>query len=414
MKIKYLLIPLFVAWASAPAWAAPTFSTWNSVESQVRPAEAGGKQAQINMFDQMNLTDLPRASSLTEYFQYSRNLNPNNNLYYLYNASFQSTQLTNSLGTILGRQSIVRGNYEGILDGATVRLSPGEHSFYLDAFGGFTRNVETGDFTMTPGIMAGVQGGWRPSNDTQLTLMTAYNQNNYRSAAWKTSGSQLIGLSGHTRLGETSQLKLYTNNVYDVAGQNVQLASVGAQWQITPLFSLAVNGSRYAANRKATQQTILSLYTSSAMWLGRFGLRYYVSPAIQLFANYDMTVAKNNGIKHYGNVVEGGADLDFRKINMNGQVLYRFLDSFGGQDQDVWLTLNQRPIKFLLLDLFTNFSKYKKITNNNGYATATGIGVSYEPQKWVSLRVGGEYLRNNIFKNDWRFDGTLVVKWDKM
>ncbi len=414
MNLKYLLIPLLIASASAPAWAAPTFSSSDSAESQVRPAESGGKQAQLNLFDKMELADLPRASSLTEYFQYSRNWNPGGNLYYLYNASFQSTQLTKSLGTILGRQSFVRGNTEGILDGATMRLSPGEHSFYLDAFGGFTRTVETGDFTMTPGIMAGVQGGWRPSNDTQLSIMTSYNQNSYRNDTWKTSGTQLIGLSGHTRLGETSQWKLYTNNVYDVAGNDIQLASAGAQWQITPLLSIAANGSRYASNRKTNQTTILSLYTSSAMWLGRFGVRYYISSAIQLFANYDMTVAKNNGIKHYGNVVEGGADLNFKKINLDGQFLYRFLDSFGGQDQDFWLTLNQRPVRFLVLDMFTNYSNYSKITNNNGYATASGVGVSYEPQKWVSLRVGGEYLRNNIFKNDWRFDGTLVVKWDKM
>lgn len=413
MMIRKILILSLILGTTATAYAAPTFSTWDSAESQVRPAEAGGKQAQLNLFNKTSLSDLPRDISITDYFQYSRNWNPKENLYYLYNASFQTTQLTHSLGTILGRQTIVRGNYEGIMDGATIRLSPGDHSFYLDGFGGFTRTVETGDFTMTPGLMAGLQGGWRPNNDTQLTVMTAYNQNSYRTDAWKTSGAQLVGASGHIRLGETSQWKLYTDNVYDIGGRDVQLASLGAQWQITPLLSLALNGSRYDSNRNSNQPTILSLFTSSAMWLGRFGLNYYVSSSIKLFANYDLTSAKNNGIRHTGNVAEGGADLDFRKINLSGQVLYRFLDSFGGQDQDFLLTLNQRPIRFLLLDLFTNFSKYKKITNDNGYATSNGIGVSYEPKKWVSLRLGGEYLHNNVFKNEWRFDGTLVVKWDQ-
>lgn len=413
VRLNYLVISLVLG-VTLPAWAAPTFSTWNSAETQVRQGEAGGKTAQVNLFDQMALENLPRDSSVTEYFQYTRDQNPNNNLYYLYNASFQSTALTKSLSTILGRQTIVRGTLEGILDGATLRLSPGDHAFYLDGFGGLTRNVETGQMTLTPGIMAGLQGGWRPNNDTQLTLMTAYTQNGYKNSAWKTSGTQLVGLSGHIRLGESRQWRLYTDNTYDIAGRIFPLASVGFQWQISPLWSFAANGSRYDVNRSSSQATITSTMTSSALWLGRFGLRYYVSSSVQLFANYDFTSTKNGGTRHYGNVAELGADLDFRKINLGGQFLYRFLDSFGGQDQDLWLTLNQRPIKVLVLDLFTNFSKYKKITNNNGYATATGIGATYEPNKWIALRVGGEYLRNNIFANDWRIDSSLIIHWDKM
>lgn len=402
---------LFIA---LPAWASPTFSTWESAETQVRQAEAGGKQAQVNLFSQMALENIPRDSSLTEYFQYTRNQNPSGNLYYLYNASFQSNALTPSLSTILGRQTIVRGTLEGILDGATFRLSPGDHAFYLDAFGGFVRNVETGQMNLTPGLMTGLQGGWRPNNDTQLTIMTAYTQNSYRQSAWNTSGTQLMGVSGHIRLGETKQFHLYTDNTYSIAGNVFPLASVGFQWQITPLLSFAANGSRYAVNRSSSQATIMSIMTDSAMWLGRFGLRYYISSGLQLFANYDFTSAKNGGTRHYGNVVEFGADMDFRKINLDGQFLYRFLDSFGGEDQDFWLTLNQRPTKVLVLDLFTNYSKYSKITNNNGYALATGVGVTYEPKKWIGLRVGGEYLRNNIFANDWRLDSSLVVQWGKM
>lgn len=399
---------------ASSAWAAPKFSTWDSAETQVRQAEAGGKQAQVNLFSQMALEDLPYNSSLTEYFQYTRNQNPNGNLYYLYNASFQAIDPTKSFNTILGRQTIVRGTLEGILDGATFRISPSDHAFYLDTFGGFVRNVETGQMNLTPGLMAGLQGGWRPNNDTQLTLMTAYTQNSYRQSAWKTSGTQLVGLSGHVKLGETKQFHLYTDNTYSVAGNVFPLASVGFQWQITPLLSFAANGSRYAVNRSSSQATIMSIMTDSAMWLGRFGLRYYISSGLQLFANYDFTSAKNGGTRHSGNVVEFGADMDFRKINLDGQFLYRFLDSFGGQDQDFWLTLNQRPIKVLVLDMFANYSKYSKITNNNGYAVATGVGVTYEPKKWVGLRVGGEYLRNNIFANDWRIDSSLVVQWGQM
>lgn len=413
MNLKHLIIPIFITCTAATAWATPTFSTWNSAESQVRQNQAGGKQAQLNLFDQTSLSDLPRDTELREYFQFSRNWNPDGNLYYLYDAALQSKKLTDSFSTILGRQTIVRGTLEGILDGATVRLSPGDHAFYLDAFGGFTRTVETGQFTYTPGIMAGVQGGWRPNNDTQLTLMTAYNQVSYKNSKWDTSGTQLVGLSGHIRLGETKQWRLYTDNTFDVAGKILPLASVGVAWQATPLLSFALNGSRYDVNRSSAQTTIQSLFTTSAMWLARFGATYYISSDIQLFANYDFQTSRNSG-RRYGSVVEGGVNMDFRKIKLGGQLLYRFLDSFGGQDNDVWLTLNQRPIKVLLLDCFANYSKYKKITNNNGYAVATGVGATYEPNKWVGLRVGGEFLRNNVFAQDWRFDGSLVLRWDKM
>lgn len=413
MSFRSLIIVLLIAGASASANAAPAFSTWNSAESQVRQSERGGKQAQLNLFDQSSLANLPRETEIRDYFQYSRNWNPGGNLYYLYDAALQSKKLTDSFSTILGRQTIVRGTLEGILDGATVRLSPGDHAFYLDAFGGLTRTVETGQMTYTPGLMAGVQGGWRPNNDTQLTVMTAYNQVSYKNSTWKTSGTQLVGLSGHIRLGETSQWRLYTDNTFDVAGQMFPLASVGATWQVTPLLSLALNGSRYDVNRNAAITTIQSLFTTSSLWLARFGATYYISSGIQLFANYDFQTSRNAGQRRYGSVVEGGVNMDFRKIKLGGQVLYRFLDSFGGQDNDVWLSLNQRPVKFLLLDCFANYSKYTKITNNNGYALATGVGATYEPRKWVGLRVGGEFMRNNIFAQDWRFDGSLVIKWDQ-
>lgn len=417
MRIPYrhLIASLvLIVGAAAPALAAPTFSTWNSAEFQLRRNESGQRQAQLNLFDQNTLSDLPRGTELKDYFQYSRNWNPGGNLYYLYDASLQSKELTNSLGMTLGRQTIARGTLEGILDGATLRLSPGDHAFYVDAFGGLTRTVETGQFTYTPGIMAGVQGGWRPNNDTQLTVMTAYNQVSYKNSAWNTSGTQLVGMSGHIRLGETKQLRLYTDNTFDVAGKILPLASVGMTWQVTPLLSLALNGSRYDVNRNAAQTTILSLFTTNALWLARFGATYYISSGIQLFANYDFQTSRNAGQRRYGSVVEGGVNVDVRKINLGGQLLYRFLDSFGGQDNDVWLTLNQRPWKFLIFDGFANYSKYKKITNNNGYAIATGLGVTYEPCKWVGLRVGGEFMRNNIFAKDWRVDSSLVVRWDKM
>lgn len=410
---RHLFIAFLIIGASASAQAAPEFSTWNSAESQVRQSERGGKQAQLNLFDQNTLSNLPRDTELKDYFQYSRNWNRDGNLYYLYDASLRSQELTPSLSTIVGRQTIVRGTLEGILDGATFRLSPGDHAFYLDAFGGFTRTVETGQMTATPGLMAGIQGGWRPNNDTQLTVMTAYNQLSYKSSKWDTSGTQLVGLSGHVRLGETGQWRLYTDNTFDVAGQIFPLASVGATWQVTPLLSLALNGSRYDVNRNSAQTTIQARFTTAAMWLVRFGATYYISSGLQLFANYDLQTTRNSG-RRYGNVIEGGMNMDFRKIKLGGQALYRFIDSFGGQDNDFWLTLNQRPAKILLLDCFANYSNYKKITNNNGYALATGVGVTYEPRKWMGLRVGGEFLRNNIFAQDWRFDGSLVIRWDKM
>jgi hypothetical protein len=399
---------------SASARSEPSFSTWNSAESQVRHSERGGRQAQFNLFDHSSLAGLPRSTELRDYFQYSRNWNPGGNLYYLYDASLQPRELTKSLSTILGRQTIVRGTLEGILDGATIRLSPGDHTFYVDAFGGLTRTVETGQFTYTPGIMAGLQGGWRPNNDTQLTVMTAYSQVSYKNSAWKTSGTQLLGLSGHIRLGETRQWRLYTDTTFDVAGRILPLASIGVAWQVTPLLSVALNGSRYDVNRNAAQTTIMSLFTTSSLWLARFGATYYISPDIQLFANYDFQTSRNAGQRRYGSVVEGGVDMNFRKVKLGGRALYRFIDSFGGQDNDIWLTLNQRPWEFLVFDGFANYSKYKKITNNNGYALATGVGVTYEPRKWVGLRVGGEFMRNNIFAQDWRIDSSLVIRWDKM
>jgi hypothetical protein len=166
-------------------------------------------------------------------------------------------------------------------------------------------------------------------------------------------------------------------------------------------------------NSHRTQQTVLSILTNeNGLWQGRVGIQYAVLDELTLFANYDFQRLKPSSAVKYGHVAEAGINFDLSDINLFGTVLYRFLDSYGGRASDVGLIVKYSPIKHLIFDEFTNYSKYTKITNDNGYAIATGIGLTYEPVRYVALRVGGEFDRNNLFARDWRVDSSLTLRWD--
>lgn len=416
---KILMMLIALSLLSGRAWATPAFYIENSTESEVRGRQSGGREAPLNNFTQFSLSELPRSLKFTGYGQFTHTFGQSNTSgYNLYNFEVSADKFTDIVGISAGRMTEVRGNFEGIVDGASLRLTPGNFGLAIDLYGGFTRQVELsnyGDFNATPGLLGGLQGAWRPNSDTSVTLGTSYLRYDYKTSGWNRNSTQLINLSASQRFGPTRTFQLFLNGTYDVAGKVVPVGTLGAMWQVTPLLTFTTSGNIYGANRQLVQPSILSLLIGNKnMWQGRFGARYSVIDELSLFANYDFQYLKAGTATKYGSVMEAGVDCNVRRINLTCMLMYQFLDSYGGQSNSVLLTIRQSPIKQIVIDQFTNYSKYKKVTGNNGYAVAVGLGASYTPVKYVALRIGGEFDRNNIFSRDWRIDGSLKIRWDNM
>lgn len=390
------------------AWAKPSLDVWNSIESQVRGSQSGGREAPVNEFNQLHMGELPGQGTADSYLQYSHEFGPDTDETDLYLLQYDGRSIAKNLGMIAGRQVVVRNNYEGTLDGVTLRYTA-DHGLLFDFVGGTSRYLEMGSFKPTPGLLTGGMVAWNPTPNSQWNLTTTYHRFNYKQAGWGTNSTQLISLSGSQKF---SGLQLYTDATFDTAASLFPEATVGAIWQITPTLSMQTTGAQYNTNHKQTQPTILSYFADGRLWQSRAGLRYSPKPYVSVFANYDWQALKAGGVRKYGNVVEVGVEGNVDAIQLFGRLVYRFLDSYGGRANDIYLTLHEQFMKKLWLDHFTNYSRYVKITNDNDYAIATGLVLSYAPTKVVTISAGGEYDRNEQFSKDLRLTTGLVVRWD--
>ncbi|MBI2346389.1 MAG: hypothetical protein HYV03_05820 [Deltaproteobacteria bacterium] len=395
------------------AWAGAGVSLWQRIESQVRGSQSGAREAPVNLFNQIAVTGLPRETRLDLYSQFTREFGPDTNDFHLYALSMDVAKIAPWLGMTAGRQTVIRANVEGLMDGASVRIAPGDHGLFFDLYGGFTRSVEMGDFRARPGLLTGGQVGWRPTADTSLAITSFYRRNDYQNRGWDTSATQVLGLTGSHRFGTGRTALVYVDATYDAAGKVLAAATVGGTWQATPRWMVSVSGNRYDTSRARTPTTILSLFTDDDLWQARAGVRYTPNTTVSVFANYDWQQLEAGGRTEYGHVAEGGCDWDWKKQALGGTIRYRLLDSYGGRAHDFLMTTRYDPWKTIGLDQFTNITKYAKVTNETDTAVAAGLGVAYHPRDWIDLRTGGEYLSNNHFSNDWRFTGSLALHWEK-
>ncbi|MBI2343757.1 MAG: hypothetical protein HYV02_05455 [Deltaproteobacteria bacterium] len=412
VRAHFLICSLMVLGMGRLADAKPTLNLWTSIESQVRGTQAGSREAPLELFQRVHATQLPGDGILDTYVQYERLIGPDTQDGNLYVAQYEAAHITKGFGMTLGRQVLARSTYEGLMDGATFRLMPSGGRWSFDLFGGVSRSAELGDFEGTHGLLTGATGRWTPGLSTAFSLTTLYRRDLLKNSAWKTNGTLLVALAGSQKIGTHRDAQIYLDATYDVAGKTVPVATLGMQWRPSGVFAVNLSGSRYDANRQRTQATIFSLFADDDMWQGRLGIEYTIAQAVTVFTNYDFQRMAVGGATQYGHVAEVGVECSLRKLPVDGTLLYRFIDSFGGRANDVMLALQVAPWDFLAFDALTNVTQYTKITNNNDTAIATALGATLFPTKAVALRVGGEYLRNDHFNREWRFAGNLTVNWD--
>ncbi len=408
-----LFFVLAVLWQGA-AVASPYVNLWHQIEAQMRGTQADTREIPLDVFQRLDVRELSKGWSLGGYAQYDHLFTqgePDEDQCNLYNLQFQTTHLTKRLGMTLGRQTAVRNDYEGLLDGATFRFAASE-KFHLDLFGGATSFVELGDFRGQHGLLAGSAAIWQPAPNTTFTLTSSYRRDNLTQKAWKTNDTVIVGIAGTQALGTSQDVLIYVDSAYDVAGRTATVGTVGLQWFASRKVALNVSGSRYDANRDRTRDTLLALYADDDLWQARFGLQYMPSHAVTLFSNYDWQQMEVGGRTRYGHVAEAGVDMELRKLRTEATLLYRFLDSFGGRAHDGLLVIDVTPWRFLGFETVANYTKYEKITNDNDTALMTGLTAVLMPTKVLTVRVGGEYLRNDFFQQEWRVLGQLTFDGD--
>lgn len=408
-QIIFIVIAIVGMMISGKTSAKPTLNIWNSIESQVQGSQTGSRSAPLNEFNKISLGNLPKQGSVDGYFQYSHQFGPGNNPSYFYLLQYDAKALTNSLGVTVGRQMAVRSNFEGILDGATVTTHLGK-GFSMDLTGGLSHYLEIANFEQ-PGIVSGGSVSWERAK-SRLLLTTIYRRLQYKSSGWGTNSTQLVSLTGSQQLGRTANL--YGDATYDTAAQIFSEATMGLTWQVHPNLSAQLTGAQYNANRKQTIPTILGLMVQDILWQVRSGLRFAPGNNWSLFVNYDWQAAKVGGRRKFAQVIDTGIDAHIPKLRLFGGLKYRFMDSYGGRVNDLYLNLRETLHKKWWLDHFTNFSTYTKITNSNGNAVATALLLTYAPVRGITVSAGGEFDHNAQFSQDWRLTTALQINWDVM
>lgn len=414
MKRLYILLAILL-WPTA--LQATGYYIESRVETQVRQNALLEREVPFDFYLDTGLNNLPKNGSFDVSLRNNHTFKLGTDDFDLFQAVFRLNNVGGLLDFSLGRQFTSPGVHNYLLDGGLTTIGKDDWPILVSLFGGIPRYIETGDFHGEAGLVGGTIFELQGIENLSTRLSFIYDSLDLDTWSWKNNQTVFAGFAGSYIFENKFEPNIYANAEYDIAGKIVENGTAGFSFRPNSRLYWNIEGGHYNTNRQRQRITIFSLFASGPYYQGRAGASFTVFEGGKILENLILTagyayqrIEVTPSLSKNGHVADGGCKFYIAPIFLDTAASYKFYDSFGGRAHDISFTLHDEPIDILSVDVSVNYTRYKKITNEKDVATAILGMVGVEAFKNFVLSVGGEYLKNKVFENEWRATAMLSYK----
>ena len=313
----------------------------------------------------------------------------------------------------MGRQFVNQGFSVEVLDGLQTTLRPADPVF-ITAFSGIPRSIETRGFHRNDALLTGMTVGMKKYKGTTASLHGNWRKNNVNAIDFTHNDEILVGGNVSHQFQVSMTPMVYGASEYDTTGKVLEVGTVGLDIYPSNKVALNVEGNYFNANRALDRRTIESIYSKGRLIDARFSSTFTLVPnALKLVENYsyeNMEVAANDF--QSGHRLDAGLQFSSEQLGLQFEPSYYFIKSFGGKLNGIRAMLREQFNDALYAQLNIDFTKYKKITNDNDNALSFYGWTGYEVLKGFVVSGGFEYNKNNLFDRDARGSFRLDYHFD--
>lgn len=303
----------------------------------------------------------------------------------------------------MGRQFVNQGFFAAVLDGVQATVSPSEH-FFTTVFSGIPRDIEMENFNNNRRLLTGISLGLKNVKRTEATLHAAWRSNNIHMFDAGRNDEALVGLTLSRQFAVSSTPFVYANFEYSATGKVVQAGTAGLDIYPTSRIALNVEGNYFNVDRNFSQQTIQGLYSAGRLIDARLSSTWTLVENYLAFTenvSYENIEVLSRDFRN-GWRAEAGFSVTAKKAGFRFEPVYYYIKSFGGTVNGVRGYFHEQFNDLFYAELSVDFSKYRKITNDNDNALSFYGWTGYEVAKGLVLSGGFEFNKNNFFDRDAR------------
>lgn len=334
--------------------------------------------------------------------------------YRIYNFFLKGNNLFNVLDFKFGRQWISAGAGKGSIDGISLKLKLGKNKEYqFVAYGGALTpmNYRAEEYPELKNHYS-IGGQFLYYGIKNLTLGLSYNNKHRKSKPYFTiradsvfntkeyyvdidsPADQIAGIDADYT-DSKNQHNFYLKAYYDISRNKFLRGEINARFNLTQKLKLSA-GFSY-------REPMLSY--NSIFWVFNYsknqeiegGVDYLIWKNINIFAKVSNVFYKNsNSLKFQGGFNHPSFGASFVKYTgysgeSDGIVGYFYRDIYRSK---------------LSVNVNLNYSRYKisEFTENGRITSLSGLlGFTFRPFRTISLDIQGQFIRNRIYKTDFRF-----------
>jgi len=385
-----------------------TFNVNASHSSQVRNNTTGGREFITNNDLGVHFVEQGKDITFTSQLRYSREWLGSEHNFDLYETYFQFDSLFNNhLSIVLGRQSLISNIDYMLMDGINVNLAPSKW-FDISLFTGVPRYFEEGDLTGEIGLVSGISFILNEVSYTKARLDFLYQKKNFTTNVLNNTDKMYVSASVSKGI---SIFRLYALGEYDITDTLPTTITLGTEiYPFVKKVGFLIEGNYFNESRNDNLENIFTIFSANYLWQIKAGVFVNSVKNLNLYQNFSFqrydVLASNpeNGFN-----AETGLGYDFDQINLEADVGYYFIRSYGGTLHGARVSLYEEWTKNLFSELYFDFITYTKVTNDDatGFNIVATTGVNLN--KGFSFAGAFEYIRNNMFNYDLR--GTLRLNY---
>ncbi|OGQ05817.1 MAG: hypothetical protein A3F82_06240 [Deltaproteobacteria bacterium RIFCSPLOWO2_12_FULL_44_12] len=312
-----------------------------------------------------------------------------------------------------GRQIVNQGFSLEMLDGVQTTIMPWDHVDFT-VYSGIPRSVEREDFNKNDGLLTGISIGMKNVARTNFSLHAAWRKNDIYFIDPKQNDEARVGANFSHQFAVSTTPMLYGTFEYDAMGKVIDTGVAGFDIYPSKRIALNMEFNYFNISRETDRLTIQRLFTQGRQIGGRFSSTWTLVPnyldLVESYTYQNVEVVK--GDRRHGHIVDAALQLSLDNIGLHIEPGYYFSKSFGGRLHGGRISIHEQFTDKFYTEVGFDFTKYKKITNDNDNAYS-GVGwAGYEVAKGLTISGGFEYNKNNSFNKDARGSFRLDYQFD--
>ncbi|MBI5299476.1 MAG: hypothetical protein HY877_04190 [Deltaproteobacteria bacterium] len=412
MLRKNFILALPLLLISLPL-SAGEFHLDNDVIGQVRKNTSSQREIPVNEYFGMSFAQpswhLGGETNMREFRDFDRKLDE----FDLYQTVIHYTPLE-ALQIDAGRQFVNQGFFVETLDGIQTTVAPWKYVDFI-AYSGIPRSVEVGDFNKNDGLITGVSIGSRNLSRTNIRVHGAWRKINIHWMDVKHNDEVFVSGNFSHQFAVSSTPMLYGFMEYNTAAKVLDVGTAGFDIYPTGKIRLNLEFNYFNTNRQSDRTTVQALYTAGRMMGGRFSSTWtLVYGWLDLIENYSFrnTEVLRNDFRN-SHLADASLRFTANSIGLSITPGYYYERSFGGHLNGAKTNIHEQFTDKFYANLLFDFTKYKKITNNNDNAYSVTGWTGYEVAKGLTLSGGFEYNKNSFFNKDSRGSFRVDYHFDR-